>query len=71
MAVKQIAYFEEDRTKVRIAVLYADYKDDGFYLSSCIVYQPELLDDEYPALLAELSDAYALNLPDIPPMDQM
>ena len=69
VAVKQIAYFEEDRTKVRVAVLYADYKDDGFYLSSCLVYQPELLDDEYPALLAELSDAYALNLPEIEPMD--
>ncbi len=69
VAVKQIAYFEENRTKVRIAVLYADYKDDGFYLSACIVYQPELLDEEYPALLSELSDAYALNLPEIEPMD--
>lgn len=69
VAVKQIAYFEENRTKVRIAVLYADYKDEGFYLSACIVYQPELLDDEYPALLSELSDAYALNLPEIEPMD--
>lgn len=70
IAVKQIAYFEEDRTKVRIAVLYADYKQDGYYLSAAIVYQPELMDGDYPALLAELSDAYALSLPEIAPMDQ-
>lgn len=69
VAVKQIAYFEENRTKVRVAVLYADYKDEGYYLSAAIVYQPELLDEEYPALLSELSDAYALNLPEIEPMD--
>lgn len=70
IAVKQVAYFEEDRTKVRVAVLYADYKQDGYYLSAAIVYQPELIDEDYPALLAELSDAYALSLPEIDPMDQ-
>lgn len=70
IAVKQVTYFEEDRTKVRIAVLYADYKQDGYYLSAAIVYQPELMDEDYPALLAELSDAYALSLPEIDPMDQ-
>lgn len=70
IAVKQVTYFEEDRTKVRIAVLYADYKRDGYYLSAAIVYQPELMDEDYPALLAELSDAYALSLPEIDPMDQ-
>lgn len=70
IAVKQVAYFEEDRSKVRVAVLYADYKQDGYYLSAAIVYQPELMDEDYPALLAELSDAYALNLPEIPPMDE-
>lgn len=70
IAVKQVSYFEEDRTKVRVAVLYADYKQDGYYLSAAIVYQPELMDGDYPALLSELSDAYALNLPEIPPMDQ-
>lgn len=70
IAVKQVSYFEENRTKVRVAVLYADYKQEGYYLSASILYQPELMDGDYPALLAELSDAYALNLPEIPPMDQ-
>ncbi len=71
IAVKQVSCFEENRTKVRVLVLYADYKQEGYYLSASIVYQPELMDADCPALLAELSDAYALNLPDIPPMDQM
>ncbi len=70
IAVKQVTYFEEDRTKVRVAVLYADYKQDGYYLSASIVYQPERMDGDYPALLAELSDAYGLSLPEIEPMDQ-
>ena len=70
IAVKQVSYFEENRTKVRVAVLYADYKQDGYYLSAAIIYQPELMDGDYPALLAELGDAYALNLPEIPPMDE-
>lgn len=69
IAVKQVMYFEEDRTKVRIAVLYADYKQDGYYLSAAITYCPEQFDEDYPALLEELRDAYALNLPEIPPMD--
>ncbi len=71
IAVKQVSYFEQDRTLVRVAVLYADYKQDGCYLSASIVYQPELMDGDYPALLAELSDAYSLTLPDIPPMDEV
>ena len=69
IAVKQVMYFVEDRAKVRIAVLYADYKQDGYYLSAAITYCPELFDEDYPALLEELRDAYALNLPEIPPMD--
>ena len=71
IAVKQVYYFEEDRTKVRVVILYADYKQEGYYLSAAIAYQPELMDDEYPALLEELRDAYALNLPEIPPMNQV
>ncbi len=70
IAVKRVTYYEENRTRVRIAVLYADYKQDGYYLSAAIVYQPELMDEDYLALLAELSDVYALSLPEIPPMDQ-
>lgn len=70
IAVKQVVYFEEDQTKVRIVLLYADYKQDGWYLSAAIAYQPELMDEDYPALLAELSDAYALELPEIEPMNE-
>lgn len=69
IAVKQVSYLEDDQTKARFALLYADYKQDGYYLSACIVYQPELMDEDYPALLAELRDAYALNLPEIEPME--
>ena len=69
IGIKQVTYFEEDRTIVRVAILYADYKQDGYYLSVVLVYQPEQMDEEYPALLAELGDAYALNLPEIEPMD--
>lgn len=69
IAVKQVMYFENNRTIVRIAVMYADYKQDGYYLNACIVYQPELMDEAYPELLAELSDAYGLTLPEIEPME--
>lgn len=68
IAVKQVVYSEDNQTKARVALFYADYKQDGYYLSARIVYQPELMDAEYPALLAELSDAYGLNLPEIEPM---
>lgn len=71
IAVKQAAYFEENRTKIRIVVLYADYKQEGYYLSASIVYQPERMDEFYWDLLAELSDAYAISLPEIEPMDQI
>lgn len=71
IAFKQVTYFEDNLTKVRIAILYADYKQEGYYLSAVITYLPEQMDEEYPELLAELSDAYALNLPEIPPMDEM
>ena len=63
-----MVYSEDNQTKARVALFYADYKQDGYYLSARIVYQPELMDAEYPALLAELSDAYGLNLPEIEPM---
>ncbi len=69
IAVKQVAYLEEDGTKVRIAILYADRKQEGFYLSAQITYMPEQLDDAYPELRLELSAAYALTLPEIEPMD--
>ncbi|MDE6590285.1 MAG: hypothetical protein K2K53_08115, partial [Oscillospiraceae bacterium] len=68
IAVKQVSYLEDNQTKARFALLYADYKQDGYYLSARIVYQPELMDGDYPPLLVELSDAYALNLPEIEPM---
>ena len=70
IAVKQVVYYEDDQTTVRVAILYADYKQEGYYLYAAITYLPEQMDGEYPDLLAELSDAYALNLPEIPPMDE-
>lgn len=68
IAVKQVLYFEDNRTKPRVAILYADYKQEGCYLSAQITYLPEQMDDDYPALRQELSSAYALTLPELEPM---
>ena len=69
MAAKQAAYWEDGQSRARIAILYADCKQDGFYLSARITYFLEQLDDTYPELLAELCDAYAINLPEVEPME--
>lgn len=63
IACKQVTYFTEDGTIPRITLLYADYKQDGYYLCAEITYLPEQMDEEYPALLEELSDVFAMNLP--------
>lgn len=68
IAVKQLTYLEDNRTKPRIAILYADHKQDGYYLSARITYLPEQMDEDYPALLLELSSAYGLTLPEIEPL---
>ena len=67
IAIKQVIYLEDNGTKPRIAILYADRKQNGYYLSAQITYLPEQMDDDYPQLLSELSSAYALTLPDIQP----
>ena len=69
VAAKQAAYWEDGQSRARIAILYADCKQDGFYLSARITYFLEQLDDTYPELLAELCDAYAINLPEVEPME--
>lgn len=68
IAVKQIAYLDGDGTAPQIAILYADRKQEGYYLSAQITYLPEQMDEDYPALRLELSSAYALTLPEIEPL---
>ena len=69
IAYQQVAWFEEKRTRVRVAILYADTRGEGNYLSARIVYHPEAFDEEYPDLLAELGEVFALNLPQLDPMN--
>ena len=68
IAVKQAAYLENGGTVPRIAILYADRKQEGYYLSAQITYLPEQMDGDYPVLRLELSSAYALTLPEIEPL---
>lgn len=68
-AYKQFLFFEDNRTKPRISILYADVKQQGFYLCAQITYLPEQMDDAYPTLVEELSDVFGLSLPEIDPMD--
>lgn len=62
IAYKQAAYFESG-TAPRVAVLYADCKQEGYYLSAQITYQLDRQDGDYEALVEELSDAFGLTLP--------
>jgi len=61
-AACKLTVYEEDGQE-RYAVLYADSKWDGYYLVREITGLPELVDEEYPALLAELEDIIGLNMP--------
>lgn len=69
IAYKQVTWFEANRTKVRVAILYADTRGEGNYLSARIIYRPEAFDEDYPALLEELGDVFALSLPQLDPME--
>lgn len=69
IAYQQVAWFEENRTRVRVAILYGDTRGEGNYLSARIVYHPEAFDEEYPDLLAELGEVFALTLPQLDPMN--
>ena len=65
IAYQQIAFYEDTKTgkKPRVAILYADCKQDDYYLYAQITYIPEQFDDAYPVMLEELQDAFALTLP--------
>jgi len=60
-ACKLTAYQENGQD--RYAVLYADSKWEGYYLFREITGLPELVDEEYPALLAELESIIGLTMP--------
>ena len=67
IALQRVVYM--DGGKPHIALLYADYKQEGYYLSAQIVYLLDQQDEAYPTLLAELGDVFALNLPEIDPFE--
>ena len=67
IALQRVVYM--DGGKSHIALLYADYKQEGYYLSAQIVYLLDQQDEAYPTLLAELGDVFALNLPEIDPFE--
>ncbi len=69
IACKEIAYFEGGGELARIAILYADVRQDGHYLYAQITYLPEQMDEDYPALVEELSDVFYLELPQIEEFD--
>lgn len=63
IAYKQITYFEDDGANPRVAILYADARQAGYYLRAQITYLPEQIDAENPTLVGQLSDVFGLTLP--------
>lgn len=65
IAFKPVGYYEdtENGKQPRIAVLYADNKQEHYYLYAQITYLPEQFDEQYPQMLEELRDAFGLSLP--------
>ncbi len=61
-AACKLTTYQEDG-KDRPAVLYADRKWEGYYLLREITGLPELVDEEYPALLEELEGIVGLKMP--------
>lgn len=61
-AACKLTVYEENGQK-RQAVLYADSKWEGYYLLREITGLPELVDEEYPALLKELEGIIGLTMP--------
>ena len=53
-----------------MTVLYADRKQEGYYLSARITYLLEQTDDDYPLLVAELGDVFSLTLPELDPFEE-
>ena len=69
IAVKQVFYFEENGTLLRMCLFYADEPVNGHCYTARITYLLEQPDEDYPALVQELSDAFGLNLPEIDPLE--
>lgn len=69
IAYKQITYFEGGGAKPRVALLYADTRREGYYLAAQITYLLDETDDGYSTQVEELGDVYALELPEIEPMN--
>lgn len=65
IAFKPVGFYEDtgNGKQPRIAVLYADRKQEHYYLYAQITYMPEQFDEQYPAMLEELRDAFGLSLP--------
>ena len=61
-AACKLTVYEENGQK-RQAVLYADSKWEGYYLLREITGLPELVDEEYPAVLEELEGIIGLTMP--------
>lgn len=68
IAIQRVIY-QTDGGKLRIAILYADYKQDGYYLSAQIDYLLDQQDEQYPELVAELGDVFSLDLPEFDPFE--
>ena len=61
-AACKLTVYEEDG-QARYAVLYADPKWEGYYLFREFTGLPELVDEDYPATLAELERLCGLTMP--------
>lgn len=69
IAFRQVIYLGEG-DRPRMTVLYADRKQEGYYLSARITYLLEQTDDDYPLLVAELGDVFSLTLPELDPFEE-
>ena len=66
MAVKQISFWEGENARISFLVAQPMSKE-GYYRYMEITYQPEGMDDAYPQMVEELSDASDLTLPELDP----
>lgn len=66
MAVKQIAFWEGENARISFLVAQPMSKE-GCYRYMEITYQPEGMDEAYPQMVEELSDASDLTLPALDP----
>lgn len=68
IAYKQALYFTEDGAP-QVVILYADVRQNGYYLDARITYLLDQTDEDYPLTVAELGDAYSLSLPELDPYE--